>query len=39
MLVSFDKFVIFEMEMTTLFSLESQRKVYSFVICHFILLR
>lgn len=34
----FDKFVIFDKEVTTLFSLEYQRKVYPFVICHFFLL-
>lgn len=34
----FDKFVVFEKEVTTLFSLEYQRKVYLFVICRFFLL-
>lgn len=34
----FDKFVIFEMKVTTTFSLEYQRKVYLFVICRFFLL-
>ena len=34
----FDKFVVFEMKVTTTFSLENQRKVYLFVICRFFLL-